>query len=111
MFWKFIITLSTHGDAERLASKFFVLKTKNVVTCWNMPVRKNTNYFISKWKTLNLSLEYLNMRKKQCGKKSEFYFLSLRDSVSHDSLKPPIQYARSKGVSDVYKCFGDFCYL
>jgi len=33
-----------------------------------MPVRKNAHYLISMWKTLNLSLEYLNLRIKQCGK-------------------------------------------
>ena len=60
-----------------------------------MRVRKNANYFISMWKTLNLSLEYFNMRIKQCGKKS-LNFRSLKDSVSHDSLKLPIQYARFK---------------
>jgi len=76
-----------------------------------MPVRKNANYFISMWKTLNLSLEYMNMWIKQCGKKSEFCFLNLRDSVSHDSLKLPLQYARSKGVSGDSKCFGDFCHF
>jgi hypothetical protein len=39
------------------------------------------------------------------------YFPGLRDSISHDRLELPIQYARSKGVSDDSKCFGDFCHL